>query len=137
MTVLRFLAVAVLLTAASPAAAQMEMLFQGPWNVPAQGYARGASVSRGAPPSNARCGWYMGRITGHTDRDLWLARNWAKRFPRTSARPGAVVVQARGGNKGHVSKILELRGKCRALVHDNSGTYERDICRRLVAYVQP
>ena len=134
---LRSMIVAALLCVASPAFAQMESLFQGPWNVNAQGGVSFARSSSGMPPANARCGWYMGRLTGHSDRSLWLAQNWARRFPRTSARPGAVVVYSRGGNKGHVSKIVELRSRCRAVVHDNAGTYERDICHRVIAYVQP
>lgn len=120
--------------ASAPAFAQVDV-FQGPWNVYAQ--PRIARASYGAPPRNARCGWYMGRLTGHTDRSLWLAQNWARRFPRTSARSGAVVVWTRGGSKGHVAKIVSMQGRCRALVHDNGGTYERDICRRVIAYVQP
>lgn len=131
---LRLLTVAALLCAASPAMAQM----QGPWNVWAQASVGKASrVSYGAPPRNARCGWYMGRLTGHSDRSLWLAQNWARRFPRTQARPGAVVVWTRGGSKGHVAKIVSMQGRCRAVVHDNGGTYSRDICSRVIAYVQP
>jgi len=112
----------------------------GPWNVFAQPriFAENAKKSgQGIPPRNARCGWYMGKITGHRDRSLWLAQNWARKFPRTSARPGAVVVWTRGGNKGHVAKIVSMQGRCRAVVHDNIGTYSRDICRRVIAYVQP
>lgn len=87
------------------------------------------------------CGVTMMRITGQRDPRLALARSWLK-FPRTSAGPGAIVVQSRngralgGGPGGHVSRILELRGSCRALVQDNRGTYERDICRRLLGYVR-
>ena len=125
---------ALFLCAASPAFAQAD-LFQGPWNVYAQ--RSGLARSTGAPPRNARCGWYMGKVTGHTDRSLWLAQNWARRFPRTAARPGAVVVWSRGGKKGHVAKIVSMQGNCRAVVHDNAGTYSRDICRRVIAYVQP
>ena len=108
----------------------------GPWPV-YQAASHKARVSHGIPPRNARCGWYMGKITGHRDRSLWLAQHWARRFPRTSARPGAVVVWTRGGSKGHVAKIVSMRSRCRAVVHDNIGTYERDICRRVIAYVQP
>lgn len=120
--------------AGSPAMAQM-----GPWNVFAQPsqFAKNAKKSSGIPPRNARCGWYMGKLTGHRDRSLWLAQNWARRFPKTSARPGAVVVWTRGGNSGHVAKIVSMQGRCRAVVHDNAGTYSRDICRRVIAYVQP
>jgi hypothetical protein len=79
----------------------------------------------------------MMKVDGSTDRSLWFAQNWAGRFPRTAARPGAVVVWSRGGNKGHVVKIISMQGRCRAMVHDNGGTYERDICQPVIAYVQP
>jgi hypothetical protein len=71
-----------------------------------------------------------------------LALAWAG-LPHTYAHAGAVVVQRRpgralgGGPGGHVSRIVALRGQCRALVADERGTYERDICSRLVAYVSP
>lgn len=133
---LRAIAVALFVCVASPASAQVgfEHLFQGPWNGAAQ---RSAPASQGVPPRNAQCGWYLGRLTGHTDRSLWVAQNWARKFPRIQARPGAVVVWTRGGGKGHVAKIQEMRGSCRAVVQDNAGTYERDICRSVIAYVQP
>lgn len=134
---LRAILAALFLCVASPAFAQVDF-FQGPWNVNAQGRGHtSVGASRGVPPRNARCGWYMGRLTGHSDRSLWLAQNWARRFPRTAARPGAVVVWSRGGNKGHVAKIVSMQGRCRAVVHDNAGTYTRDICHRVIAYVQP
>jgi len=71
-----------------------------------------------------------------------LALHWAT-LPHTSARPGAVVVQRRagralgGGPGGHVSRIVSVQSHCRAIVTDNVGTYSRDICRNLVAYVSP
>lgn len=72
-----------------------------------------------------------------------LALDWAKDFPHVSAQPGAVVVQTRkgralgGGQGGHVSRIVQLTGSCRAIVADDRGQYERDICSHLVAYVMP
>jgi hypothetical protein len=71
-----------------------------------------------------------------------LALHWAT-LPHTSAQPGAVVVQRRagralgGGPGGHVSRIVSVLGECRAVVTDDRGTYTRDICRNLVAYVRP
>ena len=71
-----------------------------------------------------------------------LALHWAV-LPHTSAHPGAVVVQRRagralgGGPGGHVSRIVSVQSHCRAIVTDNVGTYSRDICHNLVAYVQP
>jgi hypothetical protein len=96
-------------------------------------------------PADARgsfsCGKYMSRVTGAPYTPL--AREWATKFPHTSAGPGAVVVQSRkgralgGGPGGHVSRIVEMISTCRAIVNDNRGTYERDICRNLIAYVRP
>lgn len=71
-----------------------------------------------------------------------LALAWAE-LPHTFAAPGAVVVQRRkgralgGGPGGHVSRIVSVVGQCRAVVTDEKGTYERDICKNLVAYVRP
>lgn len=95
------------------------------------------------PPAEAasfNCGRYMSKVFGIKTRALALA--WSG-FPHTYAHPGAVVVQSRkgralgGGPGGHVSKIVSLVGTCRAIVNDNRGTYERDICKNLVAYVSP
>lgn len=88
------------------------------------------------------CGRYMSR---HLNVDMTpLALDWARKFPRVSKQVGAVVVQHRRGmdssgkhRGGHVSLIVELRGECRALVKDNAGIYERDICKSIVAYVMP
>lgn len=68
---------------------------------------------------------------------------WADNLPHTSAAPEMVVVQTRpgrdsaGGPGGHVSRIVRLTGTCSAIVVDEKGSYERDICARLVAYVDP
>lgn len=87
------------------------------------------------------CGIFMSKLTGAPYTPLAL--EWARKFQRVSAQEGAVVVQRRkgralgGGPGGHVSRIVSLLGYCRAVVRDNRGTYERDICRNLVAYVMP
>ena len=90
------------------------------------------------------CGRHQCRLSGITHcGPLALALEWAHKFPHTFAHPGAVVVQRRrgralgGGPGGHVSRIVEMKGTCRAIVNDEKGTYERDICRSLVAYVEP
>lgn len=94
-----------------------------------------------ASAESFNCGRYMSSHFGI--KPIPLALNWAKAFPHTNARPGVVVVQRRKGRAlggspgGHVSKIVSLSGHCRAVVLDNRGTYERDICRALVAYVDP
>jgi len=88
------------------------------------------------------CGVTQARFFGLPESQFALALNWAS-LPHTDAHAGAVVVQRRsghalgGGPGGHVSRIVEVTGQCRAVVTDNTGTYSRDICRNLVAYVQP
>lgn len=95
------------------------------------------------PPAEAHgfnCGRYMSHVFKIKTRALALS--WAA-FPHTFATPGVVVVQRRkgralgGGPGGHVSRIVSLLAPCRAVVNDNAGTYERDICKNLVAYVSP
>ena len=101
-------------------------------------------LSTAAEARGFNCGRYQCQLSGITHcGPLALALEWARHFPRTSAHPGAVVVQRRngralgGGPGGHVSRIVSMQGTCRAVVKDERGTYERDICSRLVAYVEP
>ena len=87
------------------------------------------------PRPRAWCGWWMRKHTGRLDRDLNRARAWL-RFPRTSPRPGAIVVWARGKRGGHVGQIVEVIDRCTALViSGNDGgavrTRERNICNAL------
>lgn len=94
------------------------------------------------------CGIYMCNLFGvkcvTKERNLKLALEWARAFPRvSSAHPGAVVVSTRtgpalgGGRGGHVARIEKVLGPCAAVVRDNRGIYKRNICKRLVAIVQP
>lgn len=90
------------------------------------------------------CGVTQMRHFGISDPRKRVALNWADDYPHVSPQPGAVVVQRRNGKQadgkspgGHVSRIISMRGACRALVADEKGTYERDICKRTVAYVMP
>jgi hypothetical protein len=87
------------------------------------------------PRPRAWCGWWLRKHTGRLDPDLNRARAWLK-FPRTSPRPGAFVVWARGKGGGHVGQIVEMTGGCTALViSGNDGgavrTRERNICNAL------
>jgi hypothetical protein len=101
-----------------------------------------------ADAASFTCGKAMCSLVGFSQaeckkRSLTLALKWAG-LPKTSAQPGAIVVQTRkgralgGGPGGHVSKIVAMNGPCKATVIDNRGKpYVRDICSRLVAYVMP
>lgn len=86
-----------------------------------------------------------GRVQAHhfgLSRAFYLALHWAT-LPHTNPHPGAVVVQRRNGRDsaghpgGHVSRIISVVSPCRAVVADEKGRYTRDICSRLVAYVDP
>ena len=55
-----------------------------------------AEVIGGRPhgcPFRAFCGCALAQHLGFDDRRLWLAWNWARLFPRTSAHSGAVAVR--------------------------------------------
>lgn len=89
------------------------------------------------------CGAVQMRHFGIHDNNFRLAKNWARLLPHTTAHEGAVVVQYRKGRDsagnpgGHVSRIERITGSCTAIVADEKGHYERDICKRLIAYVDP
>ena len=103
------------------------------------------TLSTGAEAASFNCGrWLCSHFGIAKCGSLALALQWAKKFPHTMAQPNAVVVQRRkgralgGGPGGHVSKIVSLTSNpCRAIVVDNRGRYERDICKNRVALVAP
>lgn len=91
------------------------------------------------------CGCWLAMDFGYTGtlaRKLWLARNWAVEFPRTSLAPGMVAVFARGKRGGHVGKILAVHngGRSITMISGNDGravrTRERST-RGLIAVVNP
>ena len=88
------------------------------------------------------CGVTQARYFHLDEKKYALALNYAS-LPHTNAHPGAIVVQRRagrelgGGPGGHVSRIVQNVSQCVAIVTDEKGTYQRDICKNLVAYVQP
>lgn len=101
------------------------------------------SSNQAVSAASYTCGLYMrGLYGGKYGPEYNLALRWAH-LQHTNAHPGAVVVQTRrgralgGGPGGHVSRIVEMQGQCRAIVQDNRGRYSRDICKNLKAYVSP
>lgn len=73
----------------------------------------------------------------YNGHNLWRAVEWKRAFPRTSARPGVIVYQHGGGPSGHVSRIDSMLTVCKAIVTDEKGTYERNICARGAIYLDP
>lgn len=98
-----------------------------------------------ADAASFNCGKWMCRHVGVANcGSLALALEWARKFQRVAhPAPGLILVQRRkgralgGGPGGHVSKIVSVTGNCRAIVRDNRGQYERDICKNRVALVSP
>lgn len=62
--------------------------------------------------------------------NLWLASDWPRAFRRTTAHSGAV-----GYQPGHVFRYDHATTPGRAVVHDDAGTYERNV--RGAIYVDP
>lgn len=71
-------------------------------------------------------------VRGH---NLWQAVEWTRAFPRTAPHVGAVGYQRGGGPTGHVFRIVSYSGGCVAVVTDERGTYERNICIRGAVFV--
>lgn len=89
------------------------------------------------------CGVTQMAHFGITNPRYALAKAWLD-FKRTFAHAGAVVVSWRPGRDsaghqgGHVARIERMiDDKCRAMVTDEKGTYERNICKRQLAIVEP
>ena len=68
--------------------------------------------------------------------NLWQAVEWVRAFPHTTAHAGAVMYQRGGGPTGHVSRIVSYSGGCSAVVSDERGQYERNICSRGAQFVE-
>lgn len=121
----------VLLVCAVSATADARNLFSS--------FSQPARYSLGPKPA-ASCGWTMrAMFGGRYGAAFNRAYQWAT-LPRTTLRPGAVVVSSRkgrgcGGPCGHVVRIVRVIDACNAVVQDNAGTYQRNTCRNRVAIV--
>ena len=60
------------------------------------------------------CGWYMGKVFGLTNRELWIARNWARIGTPSTPRPGVVAVWPH-----HVGRVEAVSGN-QILVHSGN-----------------
>lgn len=94
-------------------------------------YSAGEIVSHPSGcPWRAFCGCGVSvKVFGRPIRDLFLAENWLRKFPR--AAPGAGMVAAR---RGHVMYIIDYLGNGMAQVYDpNSGGHQTRIHTRSLA----
>ena len=78
---------------------------------------------------------YFGLPRQYNGHNLWMAVEWPRTFPATTPHAGAVMYQHGGGPTGHVSRITSYSGGCTAMVTDERGTYERNICIRGAKFV--
>lgn len=95
----RTLVTVVLLAAMTTAASAQLNPFepQGPWNRNAQ-----PERSVGAPGPNQRCGWWLMRKLGMSDRRLWKAHAWSSVGRPSNGSVGDVGVMKRS-HVGYVS----------------------------------
>jgi hypothetical protein len=90
-----------------------------------------------------RCRWgstqasYFGFPRVYNGHNLWQANEWPRAFPRTTPHAGVVGYQRGGGPTGHVFRLVSEPVGCTAMVADDAGQYERDICRRGAIFVNP
>lgn len=97
-----------------------------------------SSVVGGRQPGDPRayCGAeavrYIYRVAASAKRDLWLAANWIRKFPRTQPAPGMAAAR-----RGHVMVLISHQGGNNWLVHDgNSGRgMTREHVRSIAGFV--
>lgn len=97
-----------------------------------------ALASNGRPancPARAWCGCWLANYFGLHDRDLWLARNWAKRGHRVAGPAPGVI----GVYRHHVVLVRAVRGRGRILAlsgNDGNAVRERERSTRgIIAWV--
>ena len=82
--------------------------------------------------NGCRCGVTAARYNGlplvYNGINLKQAIGFVRAFPRTSFGSGVIAYFRRGGPTGHVATVV-AGGDCRsATVHDDRGTYQRNVC---------
>ena len=79
-----------------------------------------------------RCGVtaasYNGIPVSYNGYNLKRAVEWIHAFPRTSFQAGAVGYVPHGGPSGHVFTVVNGSDCSHAIVHDDRGTYSRNVC---------
>ena len=79
-----------------------------------------------------RCGVtaasYNGVAVNYKGFNLKRAVEWIRAFPRTSFHSGVVGYIRHGGPSGHVVTVVDGTDCTNATVHDDRGTYQRNVC---------
>lgn len=79
-----------------------------------------------------RCGVtaanYNGVALNYNGFNLKRAVEWVQAFPRTAFQSGVVGYVRRGGPSGHVFTVVDGSDCAKATVHDDRGTYTRNVC---------
>jgi len=80
-----------------------------------------------------RCGVtaaaYNGLPVNYSGFNLKRAVEWLRAFPRTHFQAGVVGYIRHGGPSGHVLTVVDGSDCANATVHDDAGTYQRNVCR--------
>jgi hypothetical protein len=82
--------------------------------------------------NRCRCGVTAARYNGvavnYNGFNLKRAVEWIRAFPRTMFQAGAVGYVSHGGPSGHVFTVVNGSNCASATVHDDKGTYQRNVC---------
>lgn len=82
--------------------------------------------------NGCRCGVTAARYNGlpliYNGYNLKRAVEWIRAFPRTAFGAGSVGYVRRGGPSGHVFTVVGGGNCAAATVHDDRGTYTRNVC---------
>ncbi len=80
-----------------------------------------------------RCGVtaaaYNGVALNYNGFNLKRAVEWIRAFPRSAFQAGTVGYVSHGGPSGHVFSVVGGSDCAKATVHDDRGTYQRNVCR--------
>ena len=79
-----------------------------------------------------RCGVtaasYNGVAVNYNGFNLKRAVEWLRAFPHTHFQAGVVGYIRHGGPSGHVLTVVDGSDCANATVHDDAGTYQRNVC---------
>ena len=94
-----------------------------------QAYARGRCDGYHGCRCGVTAASYNGLPLNYNGFNLKRAIEYIEAFPRTTFGVGAVAYFSRGGPSGHVATVVGGSDCANATVHDDRGTYTRNVCR--------
>ena len=91
-------------------------------------YARGSCDGYHGCRCGVTAASYNGVSLTYKGFNLKRAVEWVRAFPRTSFQSGTVGYVPHGGPSGHVFTVVDGANCSTATVHDDKGTYQRNVC---------